>query len=281
MDKIRKALERAQSVTVGNSRPSGQIPPVAPPIRAANRNASPGGREITLNGAYLENQRIISYDITDHRSKAFDILRTQVLQSMDMKGWQALGITSPTAGCGKTLSAINLAFSIARQPERSVLLIDLDLQKPAIAEQLGVSTKNGVLSVLDGRSSLSSTIIHAQIRNQKLAVLPIEAPTLRSSEWMASRAMATLMQDIKREFRGYTVIIDLPPILTSDDVITILPQLDCILFVTAAGLTTASQIKECNKHLEMTPVVRVVLNKAIGETTRYYSGYGSSSSIRR
>ena len=53
------------------------------------------------------------------RSKAFDMLRTQVLQAMDQHQWQLLAITSPTPGCGKTLTAINLALSIARQADRS------------------------------------------------------------------------------------------------------------------------------------------------------------------
>ena len=66
------------------------------------------------------------------------MLRTQILQSMDMKAWQFLGITSATEGCGKSVVAVNLALSIARQPERSVLLVDLDLQKPQVANYLGL-----------------------------------------------------------------------------------------------------------------------------------------------
>ena len=68
----------------------------------------------------------------------YDMLRTQVLQEMDKKSWQFLAVTSPTAACGKTVTACNLAMSIARLPERSVLLVDLDLRKPMVAEYLGV-----------------------------------------------------------------------------------------------------------------------------------------------
>src|SRR6185437_16710906 len=83
---------------------------------------------ILLNAAHLESTRIIAHDIADPRSKSFDMLRTQVLQSMDMKSWQVLGVTSPTAGCGKSVISVNLALSIARQQERAVLLVDMDLQ---------------------------------------------------------------------------------------------------------------------------------------------------------
>ena len=71
------------------------------------------------------------------------------MQSMGVGGWKVLGITSPTPGCGKTLTAINLAFSIARQPDQSVLLVDLDFQKPQVANSLGlVPAHDGVLGLL-------------------------------------------------------------------------------------------------------------------------------------
>ena len=274
MDKIRQAVERARGLDDADVRPVGESA-AAPlhPHPPANGNAVSFAREIMLNARQLEANRIISYDIADPRSKAFDMLRTEVLQTMDAKGWQILGIVSPKPGCGKTVTAINLALSIARKPDRSVLLVDMDLQKPQVANSLGMKVESGLLSILEGRAALRNSLIEARIRNESILVLPCEASTLRSSEWMASRAMATVFQDLKRDFKACTVIVDLAPILMSDDVITILPQIDCVLFVTAAGLSTVPDIKECNKHLETTPVVRVVFNKAPQSATSYYSRY--------
>jgi Mrp family chromosome partitioning ATPase len=278
MENIRQAVERAKT-----SRPSGiqpqeqmasalQQPQMLPYVNA------PGapqlrGKEVALNRAQLESSRIIAHDIADPRSKSFDMLRTQVLQSMEMKSWQILGVTSPTAGCGKTVVSINLALSIARQQDRSVLLLDLDLQKPQLANYLGLSCDQGVLSVLEGRTDLPSSVIQARIGKQLISVLPCEAATLYSSEWMASRPMNALLQDIKRDFRNWTVIIDLPPVLVGDDVISILPQIDCMLFVAAVGTSTVSEIKESNKHLESAAIVRVVLNKSSEMPATYYSRY--------
>ena len=235
------------------------------------RTSQTAARDITLDGAHLESKRIIAHDIADPRSRSFDMLRTQVLQSMDMKSWQFLAATSATEGCGKSVVSVNLALSIARQPERSVLLVDLDLRKPQVASYLGIGNERGLLSVLNGRATLQNALVQARVEGREIVVLPCEAPTVNSSEWIASRAMRGLMQDIKRDFRGWTVIFDLPPLLSSDDVISILPQLDCVLFVVGAGKTTAEEIKECNRHLESTEVVRVVLNKAEDTTETYYS----------
>jgi Mrp family chromosome partitioning ATPase len=252
--------------------------PQFPPNAGATAGvAQAWGSEVVLNGAHLESKRIISHDITDPRSKSFDMLRTPVLQSMDMKSWQLLGITSPTSGCGKSVVAINLALSIVRQRERSVLLVDMDLQKPQIASNLGLKCNQGLMSVLEGRTNLSSAIVKAGIRNQNFFVLPCEKPTLGSSAWIASREMSAILQEIRQNFRTSIVILDLPPILMSDDVISILPQIDCVLFVAAVGTSTISEIKDCNRHLDSTSIVRVVLNKASDVPTTYYSRYAEES----
>lgn len=227
-------------------------------------------REVMLNGAHLEANRIVAHDIADVRSKSFDMLRTQVLRTMDLQHWQFLAVTSPTAGCGKTVTAVNLALSIARQPERSVLLVDMDMQKPHVGHSLGIKCDRGLLSVIGEGASLVDSSLEARIGSHRLTVLPIEHPTSNSSEWMASRAMSTLLQDIKREFPSRIVILDMPPMLSSDEVISILPQIDCVLLVAAVGTTTTSEIAECNRHLQSADVVRLVLNKVPGATSRYY-----------
>src|SRR5258707_2019300 len=100
------------------------------------------------------------------------MLRTKVLQEMEKKSWQYLAVKSPTAGCGKSVTACNLAMSIARLPERQVLLVDLDLRKPMIANYLGLGGNGGILSVLEGRATLSSAIVQARIGPNSFLVLP-------------------------------------------------------------------------------------------------------------
>jgi protein-tyrosine kinase len=217
-------------------------------------------KNLPLKPAHLEAMRIVSHNKDDLRARSFDMLRTQVLQSMDANGWQLLAVTSPTAGCGKTVTACNLALSIARLPERSVLLVDLDMRRPKVADYLGIKRDYGSLSVLQGRQHLSDAIVQVGIEREQLLVLPGEQ-TNASSEWMASPTMATLLETIKREFRSRIVILDLPPILAGDDVLSILPHLQSVLLIAEAGRSSVSEIKECTKHLKATPVVRVVVNK--------------------
>ena len=224
--------------------------------------------ETELNPTYLLSKRVVSHDGADQRSRPYDMLRTQVLQSMGLNGWKILAVTSPTAGCGKTLTAVNLAFSISRQQDQSVVLVDLDLQKPQIANCLGLTPADGgVLDLLKERTTLRNVTIPVRAGNQRIVVLPT-APTRESSELMGSRAMRNLLQDLRRDYQ--TIIVDLPPILSSDDVISILPQIDCVLLVAAVGHSKVSEVEECMRHLHSSQLVRLVLNKATDVNSNYY-----------
>ena len=267
MDSIKQAVELARAAEggahiVGQSALLPDKPLLDPQIK-----------DVRLNVPHLEAARIVAHGSSHQHGRYYDMLRTQVLQEMDKKSWQFLAVTSPTAGCGKTVTACNLAMSIARLPERSVLLVDLDLRKPMVADYLGLKGSDGVLSVLEGRSTLAAAIVQASVGPNNLLVLPGSTSSHGSSEWMASQTMGTLLQAIKRDFRSRTVIFDLPPMLMGDDVISILPRMDATLLIAAIGSSSVSDIKECQKHLQRTPVVRVVVNKVTEATDSFYYGY--------
>lgn len=269
MDSIRHAVDLARTGLT-----DGQVRTAIPNVEISHGSIAldPQIRQVELSPSHLEANRIVAHGTTDPHGRHYDMLRTQVLQEMDKSSWQFLAVTSPTAGCGKSVTACNLALSIARLPERSVLLVDLDLQKPKVADYLGINRQDGVLSVLEGRSALSSKIVEACIDRSQVLVLPGEVCKSGSAEWMASQTMKTLLQAIKREFRSRIVIFDMPPMLVGDDVISILPQMDAVLLVAGVGSTSVADITECQKHLTSTPVVRVLINK-VTETTDPYQAY--------
>ena len=264
MDSIRQAVELARANSQ-HSAPMGAV-------RAHDEFDSPIG-SAQLSAKHLESTRIVAHNPSDPHGRFYDMLRTQVLQEMDENGWQFLAVTSATAGCGKSVTACNLALSIARLAERSVLLVDLDLQKPKVAEYLGLKCDEGVLSVLEGQASLASVMLEVSAARSKMLVLPGEVCKSGSSEWMASQTMSTLLQNIRREFRSRLVIVDMPPMLIGDDVISVLPQMDAALLVAGVGNTSVADIKECHKHLKATPVVRVVVNRVTEVADAYYGYY--------
>jgi protein-tyrosine kinase len=271
VDRIRQAIELAR--TRHSAREGDTADPFAPfPASAAANDAA--FREVKLNTAHLESTRLVAYDPLREGGRYYDMLRTQILQAMDQNGWQVLAVTSPTAGCGKSVTACNLAMSIARLPERSVLLVDMDLQKPKVAEYTGIDTREGaLLSVLQGSVGLSSAIVRASVGDNRMLVLPSEICKSGSAEWMASYAMTNTLQALRRDFRSHIIILDLPPVLIGDEVISLLPQVDAILLITSVGASTLTDIKECQKHIKSTPIVRVVVNKVSDKSEAHY-GYG-------
>ena len=271
MDSIKQAVELARAAEAVH-RPAalGGSPLAAD--RPQKRSGESPFKEVRLSADHLEAHRIVAHGTSSSNGRYYDMLRTQVLQEMDKKSWQFLAVTSPTAGCGKTVTACNLALSISRLPERSVLLVDLDLRRPAAGNYLGLGGNGGVLSVLEGRAPLSSAVLQASIGPNGMLVLPGSVSS-NSSEWMASQTMGALLQTIKRDFRSRIVIFDLPPMLLGDDVISILPRIDAALLVAGIGSTTVSDINECQRHLQRTPVLRVVVNKSIETVGSYYGNY--------
>ena len=194
MEKIREAVERARaSRGASTSLASERLDPPHVASGIGLTEALGQIRETQVNSDYLLGRRIVSHNGADQRSRPYDMLRTQVLRSMGANRWTILGVTSPTAECGKTVTAINLALSIARQQDQSAVLVDMDLQKPRVADYLGLSPRGGgVLGLLEGRANLQSAAISVRAGNQQIVVLP-SAATKESSELMGSRAMGNLV----------------------------------------------------------------------------------------
>jgi len=272
MEFIRQAFNRVKDTLVPDAvvaNPGRSRTPLSANTDKVSSSRHRSG-ELTLDPRHLESRRIVAHDVHDPRAKSFDILRTQVLRTMDTSHWQILAVTSPTPGCGKTLTSVNLALSIARQSDRAVLLVDLDLQKPQVAACLGLTCSTGVLSVVEGVTRLQDALVSARIAGSRIAVLPTEQPVSGSSEWMTSAGMRAMLQAIRSDFQSWTVILDLPPVLVSDDVIAVLPQIDCALLVAAAGKSRRNDIEEASRHLAATDVIRLVLNQVPEDVTRYY-----------
>jgi protein-tyrosine kinase len=271
MEYIRQAIERAKEHPDQSG--TGLEAPRARASQgfAASRHRWEPTPEVELDSAYLQSQRILAFDGQDVHSRSFDLLRTEVLRSMDLEGWKSVAVTSPTPSCGKSLTAINLALSMARQPERQVFLADLDLRKPRVAESLGLQCREGVLGVLEGRIEMGSATIRARVGASNLEILPT-SPTANSSDLVSSNEMKKLLQEIAGD-GSRIVILDLPPLLTGHDALSILPEVDCVLLIAAVGISKISEIEECKKYLQGTSLVRFVLNKAPVSSNAYDAYY--------
>ena len=225
-----------------------------------------------LDRALLQDMRIIAYDGTDRRTGHYDMLRTQVLQILQSASVKTIAVTSPRAECGKTVTSINLAFSIARQREQSVMLVDLDLRKPAIARYLGIRPRHDVMDVLEGRLPAVDASIFPDLGQTRLSILTAARPVSQSAETVASHEMKRLTEALAKDEAFTVVVYDLPPMLSTDDFLAFLPQVDCAMLVASVGETTEEEVKECERLIGEDKFLGCVLNKAAVADADY--GYG-------
>ncbi len=94
-------------------------------------------RRIPVDAALLERNLVITASRTDPAHASFDVMRTRLVQAMAEKGWRRVAITSPTKGCGKSFTAVNLAITLSRYENSRTILMDMDLRHPALARYLG------------------------------------------------------------------------------------------------------------------------------------------------
>jgi Mrp family chromosome partitioning ATPase len=216
--------------------------------------------EVALDPRGLLRERIVTRDKSDPAHIAFDALRTRLLKALHDNRWSRIAITSPTKGCGKTMVSCNLAFSLARQPETRCMLVDLDLRMPQIAGRLGQREAYAIEPFLLGEVAPRDYLRRA---GANLALGLNTARVWNAAELVQSSRVAKTLAASLDLYRPHVVIYDMPPMLTSDDVLAFLPNVDGVLLVAAGGETKAGEIEECERLMaEHTNFLGVVLNKA-------------------
>lgn len=275
MDQIKKAIDRAKA-SAAVAAPSSRWQP-APPLdtkpEPRPQPAGPNAPALSISQAQLEHSRIVAHLPGNAVSMSFDLLRTRILQFMWSKGLSTLVVTSPTASCGKTVTSINLAFSMARLVGGHTVLVDLDLRKPQIANYLGISPGLDIFSVLRGKSTLSDALVTLDVAGPRLSVLPTLTAANRPSEMVASKEIKDLVKSLTAEFEKCIVIFDMPPLLFADDLISFLPIADAVLLVAAANQTTEDELAECLRMIPEEKLAGVVLTKSDEKQRSSYYGY--------
>ena len=217
----------------------------------------------------LERHRILGPHSDPAVADAYRILRTQVLQRMDGNRWNALAVVSPNAGEGKTTTAINLALSIARDPEHSALLVDMDLRAPGVAACFGLTAQPNLLDHLRKGVPLSEVLVNPGL--ERLLLLPTSASPLDSSEIIASRRSQELLAELRSRYADRIVVYDVPPLLLCDDGLALLPQVDVVLMVARDGVTRREDLSRALELLGDKPVLGVLLNGARDARRHYVS----------
>ncbi|MBL4806162.1 MAG: CpsD/CapB family tyrosine-protein kinase [Rhodobacteraceae bacterium] len=271
MERIKEAIAKAKE-RQSETEPVREKAPSAVDFQAADVSDEKiiyrETRVVDLDIAHLEKNRIITLDNEDPNSISFDILRTQVLAKMEANNWRTLAITSPTPECGKTVVAINLALSIAKQTDYTALLADFDLRRPRIANYLGLPNENTFADYFEDKISYNDVMVNPGI--PRFVVMPNHRSIRNSTEILTSRKVKAMVEDLRDRYAKRICIFDLPPLQATDDAMAFIPQVDCVLMIVASGETKPAEVKECRRQLQSTNLLGVVLNKVQEASSGYY-----------
>ena len=271
MDQIKEALSKAKA-SQGNQPPREHRDSPGAVINsrsAPTENARPAWNpaEVRLDSRHLAKHRIAWHSMNDPAYIAFNQLRTRVLKALKDNRWKSVAITSPSAGCGKTTVAVNLAISIARIPQCRTALVDLDLHRPSVARVLGVRSPGSIGDYYQGASELQECFVHV---GDSLFVGLGNGHFENASELIQGPRTADLFRDLCASVDPNVILFDLPPLLASDDAIGFIPNVDAVLIVVAAGTNTAAEVHECERQVAgIGKFAAIVLNKVESRLSNY------------
>lgn len=278
MDRIQKALDKArqQASLEGASSTEQPRSDFTRPRVVADKNKSvfedieyTQSNVQNITTAQLAAKRVIAGDFSNPDASSFRMLRTQILTRMRSNQWQTLAITSARDGEGKSLVASNLAVAMAMELNQTVLLVDMDLRKPTIANYFSLSVDAGLKDYMEKEIKLADVLINPGFK--RLVILPGKDRANNSAELLSSPKMAQLVAELKARYSARIIIFDLPPMLQTDDLKLTSSYFDGILFVLEDGKNTAADIQRAMQLLNPEKIIGTVLNKAsYAQQHQYY-----------
>jgi capsular exopolysaccharide synthesis family protein len=221
---------------------------------------------------------------TDPRSPGAD--RFRFLRMCLRELWNAgklktLLVTSPLPQDGKSTIALNLATALAEEGKRSVLLIEADLHRPTLTEQLGLEMRVGLADCLEGRLNPLSAL--RRLEPLSFYLLPAGEPRSNPTELLQTEAFAGLLQQLTPHFDW--IVIDSPPVIPLTDALSLARQANATLLVAREGRTPGDAIEKAIAVLGRQRILGIVLNAVEGLDRLYsgyygYSGYSGNSGLK-
>jgi len=307
MSKFFKALEQAErDRALREGREAGEAPPTGNTLEApaAEREGAPSagpgapggatgstlmgqgsadqfsrfGLESALGGAsgVLDgvDQHLVSLLApTAFEAEQYRTLRHIIEQWHKNADLRVVAVSSPAVGDGKTMTAINLAGSLAQAPDVRVLLVETDLRRPSMIRYLGLGYLSGkglMDAILEQSLSLEDVVAFCPQFN--FAVLPAGRAPTSFYEILQSPRLEELLMEARRRY-DY-VVVDTPPLTPFPDCRLIGKLVDGFLLVIAAHKTPRKLLEEALNVLEPSKALGLVFNRDDRPVDKYYYRYG-------
>lgn len=224
-------------------------------------------KENTNQLVTVQNQRVSNAFQESVRS-----LRIKLLRQLPKQGCQTLLVTSTLPGEGKTTVSINLALSLSMNGAR-VILVDMDLRKPSVKQELGLTTPSkGVVELLEDADGNPQDYL-TQVGDTSLFLLAGDTGS-KEVRQMDAEKLSALLDGLREQ--ADVILLDMPPCGLLADSVNVAQAVDHALYVVGCGIAEIPHIVESMQFLAEsgTTLLGCVLNGVQSSHGGYGYGYG-------
>ena len=218
---------------------------------------------------------IIGSKLNFEGREAYNLLRTNLMfaTKRNDRNARVIGITSSTHGEGKSLTVINLAYSIA-ESGRKVILVECDLRLPTLRKKLNLPRSTGLSNILAGINSEKATL-HSDVLIKGLDFVQAGDIPPNPSELLGSKAFTNLIDTLADNYD--VILLDLPPIGKVSDALVVSRCTDGLVIVVRNDYTNASELDYTLRQCELVDakVLGFVYNGSGAKSKKYKYGYGN------
>jgi protein-tyrosine kinase len=268
MSLIERALGKAKRSTDAGASPNVRRPALNAPVSRAA--ATP---ELIVTAAIRQGLGLNASDELQHQhsSEYRHIKRQVVAEVRENPAERVLLVASALAGEGKSFTAANLAFSLALEPDYTVLLIDADVINPQLTRTLGLSARPGLMNALvDPALDVESLIISTNVEG--LSVMPAGSASENATEYFGSERMQDILARLL-SVPNRIVLIDSLPLLLTTEVRALMPLASQVLLVVRAESTSETAVQRALALIGEDINVKLVLNAVSRTHIARYLGY--------
>jgi protein-tyrosine kinase len=242
---------------------------------------APTGRVISIDQAALRATGVLAPEHQEREiASQYRQIKRPLIGAAFGKGQDPLPngrlimVASALAGEGKTFTAVNLAFSMAREKDLQAVLIDGDVIKPQVTKMFGLDAERGLLdAVTDPTVDLEGLILPTDVPN--LFLLPAGTRNDRATELLASERMVEVMNGLLQRDERRIFIFDSPPLLLSTEASALAEVAGQTVLVVRAEHTEQHALQDALSRLPEGCSPSLVLNQSTQNTRGYYYyGYG-------
>lgn len=206
------------------------------------------------------------------------VLATRMRFLQQRKGLKSLLVTSAACGDGKTLISANLAITLAKQGEKT-LLIDGDLHQRSLTRMVGEASSRGFSDWYQTRDSIGNYLLRSE--DMPLWFLGSGLPHSQPLSVLQADETAAALKEVANWFSW--IVIDSPPLLPLADANVLAMLTDATLLVVRHGATPKRLFQKAIEQFDRSKLFAVVVNDAQTSEEKYYKKYypsGTQTKLR-